>query len=582
MGDRVWRRRGVTTIMLALAPWSASASASAQSLAPTRDELTRPQPTPNEAPPKLRVEGDVERAPCALADPQFADIRVTIREVEFNNLKGATPAEMRSTWKDFAGRELPVSSICEVRDRAATLLREKGYLAAVQVPVQRIENGVVRLEVLYGRVTAIRARGETRGAEAKLRGYLERLTRDEIFDRNRAERYLLLARDLPGYNVQLTLRPAGTVPGELTGEVTVVRRPYSVDITMQNLSARETGRWSGQVRGQLFGLTGLGDATSVSYSNTIGGWREQRIAQVAHQFRPGSSGLTVNGQFTAAWTRPDIGGNPDDPDLKARTIIATFSMGLPVVRSQARNLFVAGGFDLVNQRVELIVPLSSDRLRIAWLRTDFSMLDTAGGSPLWQLGGSIELRRGLDVFDASAGCRKIDCSDPEVVAPSRIDGKPTATVVRGTLSAELALAPNLSLFFAPRAQKGFAPLLSFEEFTAGNFTVGRGYDPGTVLGDSGVGFNAELRGSRLQPLSRSPLRLQPYAFLDGAWIWDQNDGRSRAERLYSVGGGVRGELTDIIRLDATLAKPLRKAGPFDDKPGFRGLLTLTVRILPWR
>ena len=39
------------------------------------------------------------------------------------------------------------------------------------------------------------------------------MTKDEIFDRRRAERYLLLARDLPGYNVQLVLKPAGTGPG---------------------------------------------------------------------------------------------------------------------------------------------------------------------------------------------------------------------------------------------------------------------------------------------------------------------------------------------------------------------------------
>ena len=148
--------------------------------------------------------------------------------------------------------------LCEIRDAAATMLRDKGYLAAVQVPTQRIENGVVRMETLYARITTIRARGQTGGAEAKLAAYLNKLTEDEYFDRDRAERYLLLARDLPGYNVQLTLKPAGTGPGELVGEVSVLHRPYSLDVTVQNLAAQETGRWGGQVRGQLFGLTGHG------------------------------------------------------------------------------------------------------------------------------------------------------------------------------------------------------------------------------------------------------------------------------------------------------------------------------------
>ena len=153
--------------------------------------------------------------------------------------------------------------LCEIRDAAATMLRDKGYLAAVQVPTQRIENGVVRMETLYARITTIRARGQTGGAEAKLAAYLNKLTEDEYFDRDRAERYLLLARDLPGYNVQLTLKPAGTGPGELVGEVSVLHRPYSLDVTVQNLAAQETGRWGGQVRGQLFGLTGLGDVTTL-------------------------------------------------------------------------------------------------------------------------------------------------------------------------------------------------------------------------------------------------------------------------------------------------------------------------------
>ena len=31
--------------------------------------------------------------------------------------------------------------ICEIRDRAATILREAGYIAAVEVPEQRIADG---------------------------------------------------------------------------------------------------------------------------------------------------------------------------------------------------------------------------------------------------------------------------------------------------------------------------------------------------------------------------------------------------------------------------------------------------------
>ncbi len=142
--------RGVVAIgtLAATAGLLTGTSAAAQTVAPTREELTRQQPTPPQGRATLDVIGGVERSPCPLANPEFNDVRVTITDVEFNNLKGATPEEMRATWADYAGTEHPVSGICEIRDRAGTYLRNKGYLAAVQVPTQRIEGGRVRLELL--------------------------------------------------------------------------------------------------------------------------------------------------------------------------------------------------------------------------------------------------------------------------------------------------------------------------------------------------------------------------------------------------------------------------------------------------
>ena len=126
---------------------------------PTREELENINRPRIEEAPRLDIAGGIERAPCPLADPQYQDIPVTIGHVTFNNLKGASPEELEAAWKPFAGQPQSVAVICEIRDAAATILRNKGYLAAVQVPTQKIENGEVRLEVLYARISAIRARG---------------------------------------------------------------------------------------------------------------------------------------------------------------------------------------------------------------------------------------------------------------------------------------------------------------------------------------------------------------------------------------------------------------------------------------
>ena len=550
---------------------------------PTRDELENINRPRVEAPPQLEIQGGIERSPCPLADPQYKDIPVTISNVTFNNLKGATTSELEAAWKPFAGQPQSIAVLCEIRDAAATILRNKGYLAAVQVPTQKIENGEVKLEVLYARISAVRARGETRGAERKLEQYLGRLTQDEVFNRYKAERYLLLARDLPGYNVQLTLKPAGTGQGELIGEVAVVRQPYVIDFTMQNYAASATGRWGGQIRAQVFGLTGLGDATTIGFYSTAD-FKEQQIFQIGHEFRPGGEGLVVGGQFTYAWTQPDLGAaSAPGIKIKARTLFSQLYARYPLKRTQGSNFSLGGGFDYIDQDVDLkstaTTPISRDKLRVLWLRADYDGVDLRAIRPRWRADAAVELRKGINVFNASPDCGGIGCPGG-ATSPSRLDGKATATVVRANAEFEFAVGHDFSIALLPRGQYAFDPLLSFEEFTAGNYTIGRGYDPGIILGDSGIGTSAELRGPRLRIKDGSDFRVQPYVFGDIAKVW--NKGPGGEDRLSSAGGGLRAALGNRFRLDATVAVPLERAGLQTKRDKARFLLTLTTRILPWR
>ena len=124
---------------------------------PTREEVTRPvTQTPAQHGSRLEVQGEFERSPCALDSPDFANIRYTLKGVEFEGLKGMSPAELQPAYAAMIGQDLPIASVCEIRDRAGTLLREAGYIAAVQIPEQRIEDGIVRFRVLQARLAELR------------------------------------------------------------------------------------------------------------------------------------------------------------------------------------------------------------------------------------------------------------------------------------------------------------------------------------------------------------------------------------------------------------------------------------------
>ena len=107
---------------------------------PTREEVSPPPAAPA-ASTRVRIEGGIERAPCPLDDPAYANVRVTVTEAVFNNLKGVSPDELLPAYRGLLGQERPISVVCEIRDAAATVLRNRGYLAAIQVPVQLL--GVV-------------------------------------------------------------------------------------------------------------------------------------------------------------------------------------------------------------------------------------------------------------------------------------------------------------------------------------------------------------------------------------------------------------------------------------------------------
>src|SRR6185312_4769538 len=198
----------VSTLMLAT-PVAAAAQSTPSS----------PPPLPP-APPKLEVEGGVERAPCALDEAQYRSIHFVLRGAQFDGLKGLAPQQLASAYAPFVGRDVPISVVCEIRDRAGTILRNAGYIAAVQVPEQTISGGTVQFQVLMAHLTQVRVRGDASGAERTIAGYLHQLTKEPVFNRYQAERYLLLASDLPGYTVRLTLRPAGGAPGYEDSAVT--------------------------------------------------------------------------------------------------------------------------------------------------------------------------------------------------------------------------------------------------------------------------------------------------------------------------------------------------------------------------
>lgn len=593
------RARGVVSA-LALAvslsgfAGTAQAQQAPQISPPNRSDLIPPEQRRDDRGITLTVDGDFERAPCALDRPEFAAIRFVVQGAQFSGLERVPGLSLDPAWADYRGRELPVSVLCDIRAEANAILRQQGYLATVEIPEQSLADGTPDFNVVFGRLTSVRVRGDAGPSEKVVAGYLEKLTTQDVFNTNTAERYLLLADDLPGVDVRLSLRPAaGGAPGDLVGEVAVLRQRGMADVNVQNFGSRAIGRFGGALRGEIYDLTGLGDRTTVTLFSTLD-FAEQQTIQIGHDFRVGSEGLRIGGQFTFSSANPTIG--LAGFDVESETVFATLFASYPLQRTRGHSLFADIGFDFVNQEVILNnFGLTDDKVRMVYARlagewTDQQSVLRVGGyspfEPQWRLRYGIEARQGLDVFNVSPDCRPnlLACLFGGVSPPSRIEADPTPLVLRLNTDIEYRPDPLLTFSLDTQAQITSAPLPAFEELAAGSFSIGRGYDPGAVLGDSGFMSALEMRYGSLVPAEMNGLAYQPYLFTDVAFVWNRDPSRrgTSPDKLWSAGGGMRVAWGQGIQSDFLIAVPLERPDLAATRGDVRFLFTLTARLFPWR
>jgi hemolysin activation/secretion protein len=501
-----------------------------------------------------------EPGPCPLRD---STLTFQLKSVAFSGAVGVAAKSLDQASRTQVGKTIPVSSICDIRDRAAAILFSHGILARVEIPAQRIADGQLQLDVIEARIAGIRFHGDAGPAQAKVEGYLEHLRGLAPFNLNVAQRYLLLAADVPGVQIQAAIRPSAEGRGAVDLDVTISRRILAVAANVQNYGSQTLGPWAGLARVDVKGLTPYGDQSSLvvySTSDLV----EQRVAQLIEEFRPWDRGLILRGSVSYAWTRP--GGVLAPLKLDGNAIDAEFSANYPLLRTRRINLNASGGLAIVNQNTDFSGggALIDDKLRVFFARLDGTARKSLLGMPFEGEAG-FEVRQGINALGAS----KVGDT-----ALSRANGDPQALVGRADGHASLAFTSWLQGYVGYQAQYASQPLLSYEQTAVGNLTIGRGYDPSSVTGDRGAAAAAE---ARLTPF-RLPagFSASAYTFYDLAYV--EYVDNSQKTTVRSAGAGLRISAPQGVDIDVFYADPFDKPTPSaSSKPPARVMLAITYR-----
>ncbi|SCZ56128.1 ShlB/FhaC/HecB family hemolysin secretion/activation protein [Thiohalomonas denitrificans] len=337
-------------------------------------ETLRPGTTPpaTEAPlPEL----DPPSAPGPAAPDD--ERRIPIQRFTFSGNTRHSDEELREVVAEMEGRELTLREIYQVADRLTDFYQKEGYsLTTVTVPAQRMRDGILRLEVVEGRVGELVLRDNQLYSDAFLKRRLQRVAPGSIVRFSDLEREILLLNDLPGLVARSVMQP-GDDYGTTDLHLTMEENRFAGLATFDNHGREVVGKWRAGADFYINSPLGIGDRLNVGYTHTE--------SNLLWQGRIGYGlPLSVNGsRLNLSYSRAeyDVGGEFSELEIEGISETARVQVVLPQIRSRRTNLnWVIGGARIKGRSDLEDVPLSDDAVRFVEAGFDFSYLHADGAS----------------------------------------------------------------------------------------------------------------------------------------------------------------------------------------------------------
>ncbi len=511
-------------------------------------ETLRPDIAPPQTAPQVSERPELEATPRPEIPPEAAAIKFTLTNLTISGSTVYDVAEFEGLYQEFIGTEVTLQTLRDIADRIEAKYRGDEYVATrALVPAQRITDGAVEIRVVEGSIRNIIVRGDIGPSDKLVRSYLANLRTGKPLRWPEAERYLLLARDVPGLSLTGTLRKTpGVEVGGVDLVVDVAHKQFEGFANVQNYSAETTGPWTLSGGAAMNNPLGAGDQLQGVALVTIPDFEEQYVGQLNYQARYGDEGLASYSTLSFSFSRP--GEELEPLGLEETAWVLDNRLEYPVARSRDLNIWTGVGLELLNQTTEGAAETEDN------IRTLYGRVRWAAAAPLRTVfEGSADLRFGLDIFDAT---------QEEDILKSRLDADGEFALTRVDMSTTTPVFGGVSLFLRGMAQYADRPVLSYEEMSLGNLTLGRGFEPGEVSGDDGIAGTIELRLNRPEFTNEVVTDTQFYAFVDGGMVWNPDAVISEEENINSLGGGVRVRVLDTVLGDVTYVHPTSGGASF--------------------
>ena len=521
----------------------------AQQLNPNEERLPIPEPlTPDEEEPESLGPDTVEPTEPDGSEEDVPDdasaVELEVQSIEVLGSSVFDDDDFASITEPVEGTFVTLEQLQQLADAITQMYLNDGYLTSRAILVdQVITDGIVRIQIVEGRIDDIQIEGTDRLRDAYIRNRIELGTTTPLRTDRLEDQLRLLRADPLIENIEASLR-AGDELGESILVVRVLEAdPFIGNIRSDNYSPPSVG--SDRI-GVTFGygnLTRRGDSFVVGYDRTAQGGSQ--VVDVNYRIPVNAMNGTV--QLRAVIDRNEVIQEPfDELDIEGESERYDITYRQPVVRSPREEFALSFGFSYRDGQVLAfdLIPLSIGandqgvtRTSVFRFGQDYIKRDFRGA---WAFRSQFSI--GADVLNATSN---------DGIPDSRFFSWLGQAQRVQRLGDDHLLIAQLDMQFTPDA------LLSSEQFVIGGGQSLRGFRQNARAGDSGIRFSLEDRITLVRnEAGASTFQLAP--FVDLGVVWNDSDNVELPDQrfLAGIGAGILWEMFPNFNLRLDFALPL--------------------------
>lgn len=284
-----------------------------------------------------------------------AGVTVLVRSFKITGNTLISSSELSSVLERFINKQLSFSQLEDATRAVADYYRSKGYSARAFLPPQEVENGMIEIIVLEGKLSAIEIEAETlkRFSAEKAKAIIETAhPTGKVLEIDKLQKGMLLLGDTPGISSSGSLE-AGRGAGDSKLKVKLQDAPLINGMALfSNNGARSTGYNQGIVSLGINSPSGIGDQITLQTMATHG----IRYAKGGYSLPAGTSGARVGLSYSAMSYYVVEGSKAD-----GRATDTGISFTYPLIRSGATNITFNSEFNHKNYANYTAQVLTSDK-----------------------------------------------------------------------------------------------------------------------------------------------------------------------------------------------------------------------------